>query len=232
MQLPQMLLSLYRPPCWADMVVAVCKRGLEQLPQQQTQFAFCSTSSLMASVPSWAAMLGRKTGPCSRDMSGWRSYGICKQSPTHQTPGYSHTLSTAQATLPCWCEIIQAQPVALMYSHLTVSKMSTLALMSSKFTPHPVTSDAASSIALLPQHACWLCTANNSVMIICSGLAGGALACSTLAALKQPIILLLKLQPTVLHDANPYWWIRVAITPFVLLNMTLSGILQVGRIPP
>lgn len=69
-------------------------------------------------------------------------------------------------------------------------------------------------------------------MITCSGLAGGALACSTLAALKQPIILLLKLQPAVLHDANPYWWIRVAITPLVLLNMTLSGILQVSNIPP
>ena len=68
-------------------------------------------------------------------------------------------------------------------------------------------------------------------MVICSGLVGGALACSTLAALKQPIILLLKLQPAVMHDANPYWWIRVAITPLVLLNMALTGILQVGTIP-
>ena len=66
-------------------------------------------------------------------------------------------------------------------------------------------------------------------VVACSGLAGGALACCTLAALKQPIILLLKLQPEVLHDATPYWWIRVAITPLVLLNMTLSGILQVGH---
>ncbi|KAL3154194.1 hypothetical protein ABBQ32_013706 [Trebouxia sp. C0010 RCD-2024] len=59
-----------------------------------------------------------------------------------------------------------------------------------------------------------------------SGLAGGALACCTLAVLKQPITLLLQLQPDVLHEATPYWWIRVGITPLVLLNMTLSGILQ------
>lgn len=61
-----------------------------------------------------------------------------------------------------------------------------------------------------------------------SGLAGGALACCTLAALKQPVTLLLQLQPDVLHEATPYWWIRVGITPLVLLNMTLSGILQVS----
>ena len=63
---------------------------------------------------------------------------------------------------------------------------------------------------------------------LCSGLTGGILACCTLAALKHPITLLLKLQPEVLHEATPYWWIRVAITPLVLLNMTLSGILQVA----
>ena len=65
------------------------------------------------------------------------------------------------------------------------------------------------------------------VLMGCSGLAGGGLACCTLAALKHPITLLLNLQPDVLHEATPYWWIRVAITPLVLLNMTISGILQV-----
>ena len=74
-----------------------------------------------------------------------------------------------------------------------------------------------------------LCTPPATVaVVVYSGLAGGVLACCTLAALKQPITLLLKLQPEVLHEANPYWWIRVAITPLVLLNMTLSGVLQVG----
>lgn len=72
------------------------------------------------------------------------------------------------------------------------------------------------------------CSSPTTVAVgLCSGLAGGVLACCTLAALKQPITLLLKLQPEVLHEATPYWWIRVAITPLVLLNMTLSGILQV-----
>lgn len=63
--------------------------------------------------------------------------------------------------------------------------------------------------------------------VACSGLAGGALACSALAVLKHPITLLLSLQPEVLCKATPYWWIRVAITPLVLLNMSISGILQV-----
>ena len=58
------------------------------------------------------------------------------------------------------------------------------------------------------------------------------MACCTLAALKQPITLLLQLQPDVLHEATPYWWIRVGITPLVLLNMTLSGILQVSLQSP
>ena len=64
--------------------------------------------------------------------------------------------------------------------------------------------------------------------VACSGLAGGALACSTLAVLKHPITLLLNLQPEVLRGATPYWWVRVAITPLVLINMSISGVLQVG----
>lgn len=60
-----------------------------------------------------------------------------------------------------------------------------------------------------------------------SGLGGGLFACSTLAALKQPITAFLDLQPEVQQHANPYWWVRVALTPLVLLNMTISGILQV-----
>lgn len=62
---------------------------------------------------------------------------------------------------------------------------------------------------------------------VCSGAAGGALACSVLALLKQPVAAFLDLQPDVQHHANPYWWIRVALAPLVLLNMTISGILQV-----
>ncbi len=64
--------------------------------------------------------------------------------------------------------------------------------------------------------------------VACSGLAGGTLACSTLAVLKPPITLLLNLQPEVLRGATPYWWVRVAITPLVLVNMSISGILQVS----
>lgn len=64
--------------------------------------------------------------------------------------------------------------------------------------------------------------------IACSGLAGGALACSTLAVLKHPITILLNLQPEVLRGATPYWWVRVAITPLVLVNMSISGVLQVS----
>ena len=45
--------------------------------------------------------------------------------------------------------------------------------------------------------------------------------------MKQPIAAFLDLQPEVQQQANPYWWIRVALTPLVLLNMTISGILQV-----
>lgn len=73
----------------------------------------------------------------------------------------------------------------------------------------------------------WLVDTMTVFLMGCSGLAGGTLACCTLAALKHPITLLLSLRPDVLHEATPYWWIRVAITPLVLLNMTISGILQV-----
>ncbi len=70
-------------------------------------------------------------------------------------------------------------------------------------------------------------TPTHMKQIACSGLTGGALACSTLAVLKHPITLLLNLQPEVLHGATPYWWVRVAITPLVLVNMSISGVLQV-----
>jgi Na+-driven multidrug efflux pump len=74
----------------------------------------------------------------------------------------------------------------------------------------------------------YVLTSTRMKQVACSGLAGGALACSTLAVLKHPITLLLNLQPEVLRGATPYWWVRVAITPLVLVNMSISGILQVG----
>ncbi|DBB06548.1 TPA: hypothetical protein ACH3X1_012088 [Trebouxia sp. C0004] len=72
----------------------------------------------------------------------------------------------------------------------------------------------------------WVSLRKHVKLALICGLAGAALACSTLAVLKPPITLLLNLQPEVLRGATPYWWVRVAITPLVLLNMSISGILQ------
>ncbi len=38
---------------------------------------------------------------------------------------------------------------------------------------------------------------------------------------------MMKLQPEVLYHLSYYWWLRCALVPLTLLNMSLSGILQV-----
>lgn len=58
-------------------------------------------------------------------------------------------------------------------------------------------------------------------------LAAGALAAFTLSLLIRPVsVNVLKLTPEVQAEAQYYWYLRVALVPVMLLNMSVSGILQ------
>lgn len=55
----------------------------------------------------------------------------------------------------------------------------------------------------------------------------GALASVTLAAIMRPVSVdVLRLSPEVQAEAEGYWWLRVALVPILLINMSISGILQ------
>ena len=58
-------------------------------------------------------------------------------------------------------------------------------------------------------------------------LTAGALAAGVLSLLIRPVsVEILKLSPEVQAEAQSYWWLRVALVPIMLLNMSVSGILQ------
>lgn len=55
----------------------------------------------------------------------------------------------------------------------------------------------------------------------------GALASVTLAAIMRPVSVdVLRLSPEVQAEAEGYWWLRVVLVPVLLINMSISGILQ------
>jgi hypothetical protein len=62
-------------------------------------------------------------------------------------------------------------------------------------------------------------------------LSAGAVAALTLAAVRRTVMVdVLALSSEVKAEAVPYWWLRVAAVPLLLLNMAMSGILQVGAV--
>lgn len=62
-------------------------------------------------------------------------------------------------------------------------------------------------------------------------LSAGAIAAFTLAAVRRTVMVdVLALSSEVKAEAVPYWWLRVAAVPLLLLNMAMSGILQVGAV--
>lgn len=62
----------------------------------------------------------------------------------------------------------------------------------------------------------------------CRAFGAGCVASLLLAFAKAPVFgFVLELQPDVLLQAQSYWWLRCALVPVLLLNMSISGILQV-----
>lgn len=63
----------------------------------------------------------------------------------------------------------------------------------------------------------------------CSGAWAGCAAALALWLARWPTAALMQLQPPVLVQMGSYWLLRCALAPVVLLNMSISGILQVHR---
>ena len=64
-------------------------------------------------------------------------------------------------------------------------------------------------------------------ILLRSGLTAGCAAALSLGLAKWPTTRLMQLQPPVLTQMGSYWLLRCALAPVVLLNMSISGILQV-----
>ena len=63
---------------------------------------------------------------------------------------------------------------------------------------------------------------------LCSGVGAGVIAAAALGLAKAPVTALMRLKAPVLRQLAGYWLLRCVLAPLVLLNMSISGILQVA----
>lgn len=61
----------------------------------------------------------------------------------------------------------------------------------------------------------------------CSAAGAGCAAAAALAALRSPVCALMQLQPAVRQAIGLYWTQRCLMLPITMLNMGVSGLLQV-----